>query len=182
MTLEAVVLTGGRSRRMGQDKASLSIEGVPQARRIVNQLASHGLAVTILGREPIEGAAFLKDKEEFGGPIAALAAFTPTTDAVFVTSCDLPNFDVALIDLLSQKIGTAEACAPVTDGFRQPLCALYKREAFDKLASLEDQCAMSWLNALDTQLVSEDELRSAGIDPASTRGANTPEEFAEAVG
>jgi molybdopterin-guanine dinucleotide biosynthesis protein A len=182
MTLEAVVLTGGKSRRMGQDKARLQIDGVPQGVRIVSQLAHHGIPVTVLGREPIYLAKFVMDKEAFGGPIAALRNFQPTADAVFVVSCDLPKFDARLIDVLQEKIGAAEACAPHVDGFRQPLCALYTRAAFGKLSSLEDQCAMGWLNALETKLVSEEELKAAGVDPATTRGANTPEEFAEAVG
>ena len=181
MTLEAVVLTGGKSRRMGQDKAKLQIDGVPQAERIVRQLADRGLPVTVLGREPIDGAKFIKDQEEFGGPIAALRNFEPTADAVFVVSCDLPNFDVRLIDVLNEKIGNAEACAPHVDGFRQPLSALYKKAAFSKLSSLVDQCAMGWLNELDTKLVSEEELKQAGVEPETTRGANTPEEFVQAT-
>lgn len=167
---------------MGQDKAKLNVDGVPQAHRIVRQLLDHGLHVTVLGQEPIEGARFIRDKEEFGGPIAALRNFQPTANAVFVVSCDLPKFDSRLIDVLQQRIGSAEACAPVVDGFRQPLSAIYMREAFGKLASLKDECAMGWLNVLDTQLVSEEDLKADGVDPATTRGANTPEEFAAVIG
>ena len=88
-SIEAVVLTGGESRRMGFDKASIAIDGVPQADRIVRQFLAAGLPVTVLGRQPINGAAFLPDEEMFGGPIAALTRFVPSAEFVFVSSCDL---------------------------------------------------------------------------------------------
>ncbi len=176
--IEAVVLTGGRSRRMGTDKAKLVVDGVPQGDRIVWQLLDQ-MPVTVLGREPNYGAMFIRDKEEFGGPIAALSAFEPSSEFVFVASCDLPLFDLALVTLLKNRIGDADACVPVVDDFRQPLCALYTKGAFAKLATLEDQCAMGWLDALNTTIVTEREIVAAGIDPRCARGANTPEELEE---
>jgi molybdopterin-guanine dinucleotide biosynthesis protein A len=181
MTLEAVVLTGGGSRRMGRDKAMLEIDGVPQAERIVRQFLAADIPVTVLGREPIGGAAFIKDREDFGGPIAALSAFRPNAEAVFVVSCDLPRFDLKLFKYLEEAIGEHQACAPEVDGFHQPLSALYRKESFASLSKLEDQCAMGWLHALDAKIVHETELREAGIDPASARGANTPSELAAAL-
>ena len=181
-SIEAIVLTGGGSRRMGQDKSKLLIDGIPQAERIVRQFVEAGIPVTVLGREMVEGAAFLKDREDFGGPIAALSAFHPTADFIFVASCDLPRFDFRLVHLLLERIGDREACAPETDGFRQPLCALYAKGAFEKLATLEDQCAMGWLNVLNATIIKEPELIANGIDPAVTRGANTPEELADMMG
>lgn len=181
MTIEAVVLTGGESRRMGRDKAKLPIDGVPQAGRIVRQFVDAGIPVTVLGREAIPGAAFLRDQYEFGGPIAALAAFGPKAAQVFVASCDLPRFDIRLVEFLQMRIGNAGACAPEVDGFRQPLCALYSASAFDKLSTLEDQCAMGWLNSLDTIIVPESDLEKAGLGSAIARGANTPEELNRAL-
>ena len=166
---------------MGRDKAKISIDGVPQAGRIVCQFLESGIPVTVLGKEPINGAALLRDKNDNAGPIAALSAFVPKAQHVFVASCDLPKFDITLVQLLGDKIGNYDACTPEVDGYRQPLCALYSNRAFEKLASLEDQCAMSWLNALDTRIVTEGELEEARIKPAAARGANTPAELTAAI-
>lgn len=166
---------------MGQDKAKLPINGIPQAERIVRQLLDARIAVTVLGQEPIQGAGFLKDLSEFGGPIAAMRAYQPQADLIFVASCDLPQFNVKIVDFLKQRIGVADACAPEVDGFRQPLCALYTAEAFRHLETLEDPCAMGWLRSLISVTVSEEELQTAGLKPAAARGANTPEELAQAL-
>jgi molybdopterin-guanine dinucleotide biosynthesis protein A len=166
---------------MGRDKAELPVEGVPQAQRIAHILTAEGIKVTVLGRRPVPGADFLPDAEEFAGPLRALAHFRPTSPYVFVASCDLPRFDPRLVQVLREKIGSADAAVPVVDGFRQPLCALYRGAAFDRLERIEDACAMAWLEAIQTRLVDEDELALAGLGPSVARGANTPEEFERAI-
>ena len=184
MILEAVILTGGESRRMGRDKATLEIDGVPQAKRLVNAILTKVEKVTVLGRHPIEGASFLPDAEEFAGPAAALARFEPTADRVFVASCDLPLFDPRLIDFLQNEIGDRRAAAPLVEDWRQPLCALYQAETFAVLREVAAEgirCPMKWLARLDPKLLDEQALEAAGIDPRSTLGANTPEELADAL-
>ncbi len=180
MTIEAAVLTGGMSRRMGVDKATLLVDGVPQAERIVSSLTAFGIPVTTLGRVPTPGASFLADSEEGGGPVAALGRFRPSSDLVFVASCDLPLFDAALVPLLASFIGDLEAAVPMVDGWRQPLCGLYQASVFGSMR--DSSCAMDWLDGLSCRVVGEEELLAAGIDPRSVNGANTREELDEALG
>lgn len=175
-TIEAALLNGGESRRMGRDKASLSVRGEPLGLRIVRLLGEAGVPTTTLGKAPIPGAAFLPDDESVRSPIDALRRFRPTADLVFVLSVDLPCFDPRLVATLAERIGESEAAAPYVDGFRQPLVALYRREAFEKI--LDSNCPMNWLRRLDVRLLDEEALLQAGVHPDATRGANTPEEWA----
>jgi molybdopterin-guanine dinucleotide biosynthesis protein A len=142
--------------------------------------------VTVLGRSPISGAKFLEDVEEFAGPMVALAHFRPRADAAFVVSCDLPLFDVRIVKLLTRKLESAQrqdsAAVPVLEGFRQPLCALYRSEAFPSLTALAatgKRSMMAWLDALEVIKVHGFELADAGIDRTAMAGANTPEELAD---
>lgn len=178
--IEAVLLTGGRSVRMGRDKASLPIEGEPQALRIVRLLSEVGVPTTALGREPVEGAAFIADDAQISGPLDALRRFRPSQPLVFVLSCDLPRFDARLVNVLAERIEGFDAVAPFVDGFRQPLVALYRAAAFDRM--LDADCPMTWLKGLNYRLVGEEELLEAGVHPDATRGANTPEELSALVG
>ena len=175
--IEAVLLTGGASRRMGRDKATLPVDGEAQAARIVRLLAEAGIATTVLGKAAVPGAAFLPDDETVRSPIDALRRFRPESDLVLVLSCDLPRFDARLADRLNQAIGAADAVAPFVDGFRQPMVALYRRGAFDRIPD-DASCPMGWLNVLDPTLVDEAAL---GDLADATRGANTPEEMARLV-
>jgi molybdopterin-guanine dinucleotide biosynthesis protein A len=179
--IEAAILTGGKSRRMGVDKAKLLVDGEPQAERIVRLLTQLGVPVTTLGREPTAGAGFLPDPEEFAGPISALRRFRPAAEMVFVASCDLPRFDNRLVDLLASKIGDKQAAVPLIDGWKQPLCALYQASAFAALQELDGQCAMSWLDRLQVVLVTEQDFAEAGLSSNVTRGANTPEELEQVL-
>jgi len=181
MNVEAVILTGGASRRMGQDKASLLVDGVPLAERIVSSLLRAGVPVTVLGRSPIEGAAFLPDAEDFSGPLSALARFKPSAGTVFLTSCDVPLFDVELVGVLARQLNESEAVTPVIEGYRQPLSALYRASAFDRLPALIAQgkrSMMAWLDSLDVDEIDEAGIVRAGLDPRCLASANTPEELA----
>lgn len=150
------------------------------AARIVRLLAEREIPVTVLGKEPLPGAAFLPDDDSVTSPLDALRRFTPTHPLVFTLSCDIPRFDARLVEALQTRIGETEAAVPFVDGFRQPLVALYRAEAFSKLPP--EGCPMDWLNLLDVQRVSEEDLLAAGVHPDATRGANTREELAALLG
>jgi molybdenum cofactor guanylyltransferase len=171
--IEAVLLTGGASRRMGSDKSKLSIGGEPLAVRICRLLSEAGLPVTVSGRERIDGYAFLADAEEFAGPLGALARFKPSRDLVFVVSCDLPGFDAQIVSELAQSINGYEAAIPIVDGKLQPLCALYTDSAFDAaraLAAGGEKRVMQWVEGLN--IVAVETLR-----PESLSNVNTPEQL-----
>lgn len=134
--IEAVLLTGGASRRMGQDKSKMLVMGEPLGERIARLLAWAGYSVTVCGREPIPGHAFLADAEEFAGPLVALSRFKPTQEFVFVISCDVRGFDPRIVGRLADEIGGNDAVIPSRDDRLQPLCALYRSTAFDLLLEL----------------------------------------------
>ena len=171
--IEAVVLTGGASRRMGTDKAKLLVAGETLAARIAGLIAAIGIPATIAGREAIDDHAFLRDREEFAGPLAALSEFDAMAEFVFVASCDLPGFDARLISHLADRIGPHEAAVPVSAGRAQPLCALYRASAFGAarvLAASGERRVMKWLEALDWVSVDD-------VDPAWIANLNTPEDL-----
>lgn len=174
MTLEAVLLTGGASRRMGRDKALLVVDGETLADRMVRKLTVMGLPVTVLGRTPVSGAAFRADEEEFAGPLSALERFSPSAQGVFVGSCDMPLFDGRILDILVDRIGEADAAVPVVGRWRQPLCALYRASAFGAIPRARRRSMMGWLELLVIAEVQEEQL---GVEPSTLGSANTPEEL-----
>ncbi|HWP30277.1 MAG TPA: molybdenum cofactor guanylyltransferase [Fimbriimonadales bacterium] len=179
MEIEAVLLTGGASLRMGCDKGEIKIRDKTIAERIVQELRGLGIPITVLGNRPIEGCRFLKDEEAYAGPARALSKFVPEKDYVFVVSCDIPNFDAKLVPFLYERSMGGDVAIPRVDGELQPLCALYKREAFGILKDLVEsgeKRVMGWIKRLRVKVVEEDELFE-NFDPWAIRNINTPEEL-----
>jgi len=186
--LEGLLLTGGQSRRMGTDKASLVVDGEAVAVRTAKKLAEAVSLVTVLGNEPIAGFGFQPDASEFEGPLYALAGYEPQSEAVFVVGCDMPRFDPKIVEVLSSSLRASpdsDAAVPVLEGRRQPLCALYRSPAWQSLHRVVAEgrrSLMAWLDALNVLEIAEAEFGEAELDPRDFRSANTPEEWQQITG
>ncbi|MBZ0214681.1 MAG: molybdenum cofactor guanylyltransferase [Nitrospirae bacterium] len=183
-SLEAVVLAGGASRRMGQDKSRLLVADEPILERLVRLLAVAGSPVTVLGGRSVAGAAFVPDDEAFSGPLSALADWTPSKPLVMVVSCDAVRFHAGVVQGLLELIGPHEAAIPVVEGRPQPLCALYRASAFDHARATKAEGSArirDWTDRLDALLVDEDALRAVGIAPREVVGVNDPDSFRKAL-
>ena len=127
-TIDAFILAGGASRRMGADKSQLMLNGQTLTQRIAAVLIKVATTVTIVGRSDPQ----LKSVEDvypqwgaLGGVHTALSACT--TDWAFVVACDMPFVNAELFTRLASFRDDLEAVAPVQpDGRPQPLCALYR--------------------------------------------------------
>ncbi|CAN5355236.1 molybdenum cofactor guanylyltransferase [soil metagenome] len=180
MKIEGVLLSGGASRRMGADKSKIEVSGATLASRIAGELSRHCSHVTVLGRESLPEFGFIPDAEDFAGPLVALSRFVPTADLVFVVSCDLPRFDGRLVPALESWLARADAVMPEEDGKRQPLCALYRADAWSNLhaaVGMGKRSLMAWLEHLDVRTVNSSQIARFGIDRLAFRGANSPEEL-----
>ena len=174
MLIESVLLTGGASRRMGVDKASILVDGIPNAERLIGELPS----VTVLGRTPVSGAAFLKDSEGYAGPLACLRRFVPEADLVFVLSCDAVLFRSAVVTAFASILGNDDAVFPVMDGFDQPLCGLYRANALEALRKNPDLSKVrDWAALLKVRRLDTDDLEALGVSPHWVQSANTPDEL-----
>ena len=126
-----VILAGGRSRRMGRDKATLEIGGQTLFERTLAMLQGIFSQVLIAGDRPDLATAQVPCVPDIypgsalGGLHAALkAAATPW---VFVTPCDLPYPDEGLIRLLLDHREGYEVVIPRTPQGLEPVFALYHK-------------------------------------------------------
>ncbi len=105
--VSALVLAGGRGRRMGgADKPALLVAGTSLLDRVV--AACSGLPVVVVGperptRRPVT---FTRESPQGGGPVSALAAGLPlvTTPLVALLAADLPFLTRAVLDLLAARL------------------------------------------------------------------------------
>lgn len=125
MIVDALILAGGRSSRLGDsDKQKLQIDGVTLLRRSIHAVQQAGVrSVIVVGDEQLDGVVIVREEPAFGGPVAAidagLRALPTAPDAVLVLACDMPGIDAALSTLLAGFRG--DGVIAVDRGRRQQL-------------------------------------------------------------
>ncbi|MCS7049904.1 MAG: NTP transferase domain-containing protein, partial [Verrucomicrobiae bacterium] len=178
------VLVGGRSRRMGRDKAMLCYGEKPQA-VVAYELLRRCCAAVFLscrkGQVNPFGLPQVEDEEENLGPMAGiLAALKAYPDkAWLVLACDLPFVTESLLrDLLTRRNPTAYATAyrSAHDGLPEPLCAIYEPTIAGKLAELRARGVTCPRRALQELAVPLLELP----DPRALDNVNEPAEWEQA--
>jgi molybdenum cofactor guanylyltransferase len=134
--LHGLVLAGGRSSRMGQDKAALALHGRTQLDWARELLARHCERVFVSIRpdqrdDPLrQGLPVVVDTHPGAGPIAGIAAAQAAAPdhAWLVLACDLPFVtDACIGELLAHRDGRPVVAFRSThDGLPEPLCAIYE--------------------------------------------------------
>lgn len=131
--MNGFVLAGGRSTRMGRDKALLQYAGRPLIEHAVQVLIKAGLAPHIIGSRPdlASYAPVIEDRHAGCGPLGGIEAALTTSSSewnVFLP-VDLPHLPAAFLEYLKQRVAITEAAAtiPLFAGRPQPLCAVYHR-------------------------------------------------------
>lgn len=137
-----LILTGGASRRMGEDKAALTVAGTTLLARLVRCVPADIPAV-VVGPDPgvlPRAVTVTREEPHGGGPAAGIVAGlgVVATPVVVVTAVDLPFAGPAL-ERLARLMTTADpdidAIVPMADGHCQPLCAAYRTEALARAAA-----------------------------------------------
>ncbi len=138
----AALLAGGMSTRMGRDKASLEVGGMPLWRRQIDLLSSICDPVAVFAPERPQwlpdGHAFVQDHPAARGPMAGLLAALEWAGArggshVLVLAVDLPRMVPQVLRKLAGACRPGQGLIPATDSFFEPLCAVYPVEALPVL-------------------------------------------------
>jgi len=184
----ALILAGGDSRRMGQDKASLVLDGLPLLQRVVNIVQPLFAETIISVRQPRQDIALPQvcDDPAHHGPLAGLAAGLEraTTPWVFAVACDMPFIRPAVIEHLAACRSGSQAVVPVVRGHAQPLAAFYARDCLRALQLLLGSSGQHSLRALLDRLrvcyMDEAQLLAADPQLRSFFDLDTPEDVAAA--
>ena len=177
------LLAGGRSSRMGRDKALLTLGGEPLIRIGLEKLRITCAEVAIAGgaKDLAEFARVIPDQQLGCGPLGGIVSAIEQSSFEWnlFLPVDVPFVPLACLkSLLSMAAGFPCVCVMArVGGENQPLCAVYSRKALDVLQ--ESLTAGKWKVT--------DAILAAGAvkfidfdDPSWFVNLNTPEEFAEA--
>jgi molybdopterin-guanine dinucleotide biosynthesis protein A len=187
-----VILTGGRSRRMGRDKLPLEVGERPLLERVHLALVSRCDEILVVGegRYLPAGARHVPDlRPGQQGPLAGIEAalLAARYPNVFVAAGDMPFLTGDLVGyMLGLLSGTVPAAVPESGDGTHPLCAAYRREVRSAASVALDRgerAVRELLAALPgVRYVREDELRRFGDPKLLLTNVNSPEDLAWARG
>ncbi len=190
MHITTVILTGGRSRRMGRDKGNLPVGEGTLLERMIGRWTGVFDAVAVSvgeGERPLPaGVTALLDRHPGAGPMAGLEAALAEleTDAVFLTAVDMPFGDAALARWMAERMGQADVCTIRRGGGRpEPLFALYRKSCLPAITRSLEAGRRSFVQGLfpfvEVEQVGEEELAAFDLE-RSLFNANFPEEWERA--
>jgi len=185
MRTGAIILCGGKSSRMGRDKAILPFgpelmlqrvvrlvaEVVPEDRIVV--VAGANQALPELPAKIIVG----RDAAPHQGPLSGLAhgfrILSDSAGAVYATGCDAPLLVPAFIASMFTQLGCNDAVVPVDCGHYHALAAVYRPSVLPKVEALlraDLRRARDLFSTIPTKKVPVDALRD--VDPQLVTLAN----------
>ena len=182
---EGFVLTGGRSSRMGRDKALLpvldrSTGGPTFVEQIASRVGAAAGFVTLIGapeRYSSLGLPVAADLIEGCGPIGGVYTALKISSAPWnlIVACDMPAVTTRFLAMLLAAAHDADAdCfVPETGSSLHPLCAVYHRRALAALQSAIDHKSFKMHDLLGS-------LRTVTwpvADPSLLENVNTPIEW-----
>ena len=190
--LTICIQAGGRSSRMGEDKALKPFLGRPLIQRVVDRLSPIADEVIVTTNRP-EDYAFLglrllpdlkPDRGALGGLYTAVAS--ASQPLVAVVACDMPFASASLIEAAAQRMVREETdvvIAKMEEGY-EPFHALYRREtclpAIEAAIQADQWKVIAWFPHVKVRILTMDEIQQ--YDPAGLAfwNVNTPEEFTHA--
>ncbi len=130
----AIILAGGKSRRMGQNKSLLPYNGQPMIEHIYSQLEKEFKHVLIGANDEMDyfflNAKIVNDEKENCGPLMGImsAISQSESDLNFITACDIPEMDMAFIHQMFLMADGHDIVMPITGDQRyETLFAIYRK-------------------------------------------------------
>jgi molybdopterin-guanine dinucleotide biosynthesis protein A len=186
-TITVAVLAGGASRRMGENKSFVELDGKPLVQHTLEHVRRLNVPVLLVTNNPTLYSRFhvpmvsdvIAGKGSLGGIYSALMnSASPYTLCV---ACDMPFLNVDLLNyLLSLRTGF-DAVVPMIDGQPQGLHAVYHRRCAEPIRELLDRNELRITGLFDhlrVRLVGEAAIRVIDPELRSFTNLNTPEELA----
>ncbi len=171
------ILAGGKSSRMGRDKALLDWHGRTLVSHMIHVLEAATDEVQVVGRDS------LPDRVPGRGPLSGIATAleVSSTDANLILAVDLPFLSKDFLLYFRSRIERSRrrlfACKI---GSHFPLCLGVRKALLPEIERVllsEDRSLHRWIAGSDAEILSEPQLQSAGFDASIFRNLNTPRDY-----
>jgi molybdopterin-guanine dinucleotide biosynthesis protein A len=186
--ISGFVLAGGKSRRMGRDKAQIVWRDGTLLTDATDRLKSVTDRVFVVGEVQVDDpkVKVVHDLVPGSGPMGGIHAALSTTETPWnlVLGVDLPLISTAFLRWMTEICRSENhktVIVPRINDEFQPLCAAYHRDFLPICAAAlaRKQFSIHDLYRITaTRIMEEDQIRAAGFAPESFLNVNTPEDLA----
>src|SRR5438105_12365799 len=166
MKISAVLLAGGKSRRMGEDKATIVFRNVPLWQiqtELLRQLSPKEIFISAPSDPPWRPAdiEFVPDDQPTRGPLSGIAAALSRISRghLLALAIDMPFMTESYLRSLCERVEGGRGVVPLIEVRAEPLAAIYPRDAYDDVAGALDGSDFS-LQALVRKLVATGKLQA----------------------
>ena len=187
--LTGFVLAGGKSTRMGQDKAAVTLNGRTLLEHTLAALREVCGDVAILGRHALYGALGPVYEDIFPecGPLSGIHAALTNSQTKFnlIIAVDTPFLSPAFLSYMAERAIATDSVitTPEINGYTQPLCTVYSRD----FLPIAEQALRSGAYKIvplfpqdKTLVIHEPELRQFAFAENMFENLNTPDDLARA--
>ena len=185
--LTVAIQSGGKSSRMGTDKAFVLFDGVPMIEVVRAAVAGLGDELILITNKPDDYAHLglpmfgdlYPDTGPLGGIYTALSA--AAHPHVLVVACDMPWLNRPLLEYMVGLRETADVVVPRWDKFPEPLHAVYSKACLEPIREkLEAEMLKitAFYGRVKVRFVERLEIERFDPDGRSFVNVNTPDELA----
>jgi molybdopterin-guanine dinucleotide biosynthesis protein A len=187
--LSGFVLAGGKSTRMGQDKAAATLNGLTLLQHALAALRVVCRDVAILGKHDLYGtvAPVYEDIFPGCGPLGGIHAALSSSKTQFnlIIAVDTPFLAPKFLAYLTERAIASNAIVttPEIDDYTQPLCTVYSldfRSIAEQALRLGNYKIVPLFPKDRTLVIKESELRRFAFAADMFENLNTPEDLARA--
>ena len=184
--MTGVILSGGKNRRMGENKAFLRIEGerlIDRTVRLFKAVFREGIIVTASPLDYLDQPAaivtdILPEKGALGGLYTGL--FFALDEYAFIAACDMPFLNRAFVEYMIRQTAGYDIVVPAPPDGLQPLHAVYARRSLPVIRSLLDRNRLQIKELYPSQKllkIPPEVLRSFDPEGRMFLNVNTPEDL-----
>ena len=198
MDITGIILSGGKSKRMGLNKSLLKIGDITIIERVTDIMESVFAEVILIANEPdiydFLDLPIYSDIFENKGPLGGIHSglVNSKTNKNFIISCDIPLINEGLIKSIINFPTNKPITVPKADGFIQQLCGLYSKAVIQEVENIlkesdneevrnaeqkNRKCKVHHLiDTVPAEIITEVETLN-GYIPRIFHNMNTPEDF-----
>jgi len=188
--MTGIILAGGENKRMGVDKAFLTVAGIPMIERVLQALGPVVNRIIIVTNSPERYHAYharvITDKLDQRGPLTGIYSGLCSSESEYnvVVACDMPFLNAGLLSYLMDLAPGYDAVVPVFGELTEPLHAVYSKKLLPVIEKRirEDERRMQGIfGRANVRYVTEKEISRFDPERRSFINLNTQEQYKEAT-